>query len=138
MLLVAGVAFLLAIVFLTNAVYFYRKDRRERAAWASAGGVVVELHERAPSAREATVFNPIVRYTTSKGAVVRFEDRVGHRPPRHAVGQAVRVLYDPADPQSARIDTGSAWGIAAPALAFGLGSLALAAALVWFRFHPLD
>jgi hypothetical protein len=45
----------------------------------------------------------VVRFELN-GPSVTFEDRVGHRSPRR-VGESVAVLYDPATPARARIDT---------------------------------
>jgi hypothetical protein len=126
------VAFVLAFVFLANAVYFYRQEARERSTWATAGGVVVELNERRPSPLETAAFDAVVRFTSSDGATVQFEDREGSLPPRYAVGEAVRVLYAPGAPQLARIDTGADWRLVTPFLAFGVLFLLLGAALVWF------
>lgn len=50
---------------------------------------------------------PVVRFETARGETVEFESGVGSNiPPR--VGEEVRVIYDPARPQEARLYAGSA------------------------------
>jgi hypothetical protein len=132
-MLVAGVAGVVGVMFLVNAVYFYRKDRRERVTWGLASGMVVEHRERhPPRGRGTSVFSPIVKFTSEKGAVVQFEDAEGQRPAKHKIGQTVPVLYERASPQSARIDTRTSWGVAAPFVLAGLIGLLVAALLVWW------
>ncbi len=49
---------------------------------------------------------PVVRYAPLGGPEIAFESPVGSRPRVHREGQAVTVLYDPADPRKAQIQSG--------------------------------
>jgi hypothetical protein len=51
------------------------------------------------------MYYPRVRYVTRSGNPVEFTGSVGSSPPAFDVGEAVGVLYDPAAPEKARIDT---------------------------------
>ncbi len=48
---------------------------------------------------------PVVRYQTASGQMVTFRSRTGTQPSPYKVGQQVPVLYNPADPRDARINT---------------------------------
>jgi hypothetical protein len=56
---------------------------------------------------KVTAYYPVVRFVTASGQVVQYTDDVGEDPPAYRVGDSVRVLYDPANPQKARLDTWS-------------------------------
>jgi hypothetical protein len=49
---------------------------------------------------------PVVRYTPLGGPEIAFESPTGSSPRVHREGQAVTVLYDPADPRRAQIQSG--------------------------------
>jgi Protein of unknown function (DUF3592) len=54
-----------------------------------------------------TSYHPVVQFVTASGQVVQYRDSVGQNPPAYRVGDPVRVLCDPANPQKARLDTWS-------------------------------
>ena len=56
---------------------------------------------------ERTRYYPFVRFVTASEQVVQYSDGSGSNPPAYRVGDSVRVLYDPANPQKARLDTWS-------------------------------
>ncbi len=64
---------------------------------------------------------PVVRYAPLGGPEIEFESPVGSRPRTHRAGQAVTVLYDPADPRRAQIQSGCLQ-YALPLAFIGLGS----------------
>ncbi|MBO3747883.1 DUF3592 domain-containing protein [Streptosporangiaceae bacterium NEAU-GS5] len=82
---------------------FFRRAQR-------AAAVVTRLHEKVvrPSAgrrgREIRYF-PLVRFTTMDGREVEAMSPIGVSPPQHQPGDAIDILYDPADPSAIRIDT---------------------------------
>jgi hypothetical protein len=135
LMLAAGIAAVVGLVFLTTAAYFFLKVRRERATLGSASGMVVQFHEHLPPSGSSVLWT-IVKFTSEKGMVVQFEDREGRRPPRHKIGQSVQVLYDRATPHSAHIDPGSGWTVAAPFVLGGLIGLLISAALVCYGLLP--
>ncbi len=53
---------------------------------------------------------PIVRFATAEGQAVQFQSSTGTSWRSRRVGQTVPVLYDPANPRDARIDTFMATG----------------------------
>lgn len=48
---------------------------------------------------------PIVEFTPATGHAVRFEGSFSSKPPRYRIGERVQVVYDPASPAHAFIDT---------------------------------
>lgn len=67
-----------------------------------ANGKVTDL-ERSRSSNSSTTYRPVVEFTTATGKRIEFVSSVGSSPPSHRVGEAVKVLYNPTDPESARI-----------------------------------
>jgi hypothetical protein len=75
----------------------------------SAPGAVVSL-ETYEDGDHTTMYKPVVQFTTSAGRETTFTGNGSH-PPAYDPGEAVTVLYDPADPDDARIkDFWSLWG----------------------------
>jgi Protein of unknown function (DUF3592) len=81
--------------------------------------------------------DPLVRFTTRTGQVVQFLPTKIWPPPQLPVGHAVGVLYDPANPQHARLNTWtSRWGvpIVSYLLYFGFGLFLSGAGFFVTRF----
>jgi hypothetical protein len=96
----------------------------ERAVHAP-GRVVRMVDSRS---RNSTTYAPIVAFEAD-GRKFTFKDSVSSNPPSHRVGDAVEVLYDPADPADARIDRG-VWNKGIPILLAAFGALLCAAGLL--------
>jgi len=94
---------------------------------ASAGGTPVAEDSGAVEGRTAYV--PRVAFETPDGERVVFLDGIGTVPAEFQVGETVEVLYDPADPDSARIRTwGRIW--LGPVLLVALGAAPLLVAFI--------
>lgn len=63
-----------------------------------ADGTVVDITDTGKS------YAPIVEFRPASGTPARFTSQLGSNPPAFSVGERVRVRYDPANPQDARID----------------------------------
>jgi hypothetical protein len=97
-----------------------------------ANGVVVDVAEvvrrveRGSGDRtyyeNVTFFHPVVQFVTAREQVVRFQASEGHeKRSTYQVGNSVRILYDPANPRDARLDTWfSRWGDPLIPVAIGL------------------
>jgi hypothetical protein len=98
----AGVVLVLVSVvgLLLAAWRFVRLQRFDARALVAQGRVIGVHEERLTDLDgELTVIDvPIVRFTTRDGRIVDARTEVGNREGTAAVGQRVRVLYDPADP----------------------------------------
>ncbi len=68
-----------------------------------ADGEVIDLDRSRSSSSSSTTYRPVVAFTTATGKRIEFTSSVGSSPPSHRVGERVKVLYQPGDPQSARI-----------------------------------
>lgn len=71
----------------------------------SASGVVIDLEARWDSDDGGYTYYPRVRFATEGGRPYEFTGDVGSSPASFDVGEEVRVLFDPADPSKARIDS---------------------------------
>lgn len=96
-----------------------------RSSVAETGTVVsnVRVDTRPADGGDATTsFAPEFTFTGVDGKSYTVTSSTSSDPPAFAEGQTVRVLYDPRDPGSARIDTfGQIWGLA---VGFGIAGLA--------------
>lgn len=83
--------------------------RRFIAAAVEASGVVVEIANvreyDSDLERDVTRPYPVVEFVTAREQVVRYQPPVGSNPPDYRLGGPLKVLYDPADPQHAVLDT---------------------------------
>jgi hypothetical protein len=100
-------------------------------------GVVQHVQKRGPDGdwyyQDVTVFHPVVRFVTAREQELRFQASEGGNDPfAYGVGDTIRVLYDPANPKAARLDTWSSrWGDSLTLVAIGLGLLVLGAVGYW-------
>jgi hypothetical protein len=119
-------------------------SQRFVAKATAANGVVVDVREvvqqvqkRGPDGdwyyQDVTVFHPVLRFVTAGEQDVRFQASEGSNDPfAYGVGDSIRVLYDPANPQDARLDTwGSRWGDSITLVAIGLGLLVIGGVISW-------
>jgi hypothetical protein len=113
---VAAIFTAIGAVFAVHGFRGFRKTRRFVAASASATGTVTDSVGRwysdpgdAPGVSKLS--HPVVRFVAGDGRMVEFESEVGSNlAPK--VGQEVTVLYDPLNPQEARIKSFMMlWGI---------------------------
>jgi len=76
---------------------------------------------------------PVVRFRASDGRVARFTDlSFGTIPPTYKAGDKVRVLYDPKDPETARIRSWSRlWLGSAILMIVGLVPVLVGGIVVW-------
>lgn len=127
--------FLLAVGLL--AVLFAGVIAAKRMAFLaraqSAPGVVIEMVRMSSgriSQQGGDAYAPRVRFVVAAGER-EFVSPFGSFPPAFAVGDAVRVLYDPVDPDRAEVDSaGQLWGPVAVSGALGLLLMALGGWLV--------
>jgi hypothetical protein len=119
-------------------------SQRFVAKATAANGVVVDVAEvvqrvekRGPDGdwyyQDVTVFHPVLRFVTAGEQEVRFQASEGSDDPfAYGVGDSIRVLYDPANPQAARLDTwGSRWGDSITLVAIGFGLLVIGGVISW-------
>jgi hypothetical protein len=96
-----GIGMLVVSFFIfSNTTSFIRRA-------VEAEGKVIDLERSrsssSSSSSSSSTYRPVVEFTTATGKRIEFTSSVGSSPPSHRVGEPVRVLYNPADPQSARI-----------------------------------
>jgi hypothetical protein len=131
-------------IFLIAGVKTLVDSQRFLARAVAANGVVVDVAEVVEQVRrrgpgdnwyyqDATVFHPVVRFVTAREQDVRFQAREGSEDPsRYGVGDPIRVLYDPANPRNARLDTWvSRRGDSLTMLAIGIGLVVIGALGFW-------
>lgn len=73
------------------------------ASGETTAGIVVELEESSMPEGGCCVYSPIIEFQAN-GQRYTFNGDVATNPPTYKVGEAVQVLYDPADPNTAQIN----------------------------------
>jgi hypothetical protein len=96
----AGVGLVMFLI----AVPFYFRTRRFLSTAVPTQGTIIELVEGTDSEGHLTYF-PKVRFETSDGKPVEFEDSISSNSPSYSQGDKVPVNYDPQNPERARIGT---------------------------------
>jgi hypothetical protein len=86
----------------------------------------------------ATIFHPVLRFVTAREQEVRFQASAGSEDPSaYRVGDSIRVLYDPANPRVARLDTwDSRWGDSIGLVVIGLVLVVIGAVGYWLLRSP--
>lgn len=99
--IIFGVGLILTCVWLAAlvpAVMFAGRAHRAEAVYLGSAARVGGLHA-------GTFLHPEFRFTAPDGAVVDFVTKSGSTDQPYTDGQKVRILYDPAHPEDARLDT---------------------------------
>jgi len=101
---VAGLFAVVGLALLGGGIYNGLETRHDIAVGVTAGGTVTDLVAGSDSDGD-TVYYPHVRFVTESGDAIEFTSSIGASPPDFDVGETVSVLYDPALPGKARIDS---------------------------------
>jgi len=104
-----GIFLGIGLLTLTIGVFFGLHARRLLKQGVRAPGVVIEnvVEERVGSDPHdhsiSRTYRPKVRFRSQNGEEVVFVSHTGFGQPAYRQGEAVEVLYDPADPHSAEV-----------------------------------
>jgi hypothetical protein len=116
--LLGSIFFAIGLAMLGAAFFVWQSAAGFAAHAITADGVVVDLVGRGSSRGLA----PVVEFTTSDGRTQRITGSISSSPPAYSSGERVRVLYEAANPQAARIDSKlEMWFL--PMLFGGLGTV---------------
>ena len=80
---------------------------------------------------------PVFKFTASNGDMIEKRDTMYSTPPAHKVGDIVEILYDPNNPQDARVVKSSSLYFA-PILLAVMGVVFIGSAVVWLTLRLLD
>jgi hypothetical protein len=95
---------LVGLVFLVVAIFTVRSELAFRAVAISAPGTVVDL-EPTSGSRGGTTYKPVFEFTDRDDHLHRVTGSVASSPPSFKRGEAVRVLYQPENPDQAHLDS---------------------------------
>jgi hypothetical protein len=100
-----GVIFgLLGIGMLVGGIFWGLRTREFIARAERADGRVIEMVAKRDSDGDRT-YSPTVQFMAKDGTQTTFTSSVSSNPPSHREGDAVKVLYDPANPRDAKIES---------------------------------
>jgi hypothetical protein len=126
----ASAAALMLIIALTAGVIVGQAAGRE----ISAAGVVVALRQDRGS-DGSSYFYPVVEFKLPNGETQTLRSNAGTNPPAYRQGDAVTVLFDPQQPEQARIQSfGSSFDRWIVSIITGILGLAMAGAALFARW----
>jgi hypothetical protein len=141
--LIVGIFALIAVILLAIAVISGGSTARRQAREASTPGQVVDVVMRRYQDTETQEINeyyyPVVEFSLPNGRLRTVQLSEGSWPAAYAKGDAVTVLYDPQQPNSARIQSASSTLLAwiGPGITGVVGLAFLAAAIfAWWFLKP--
>jgi hypothetical protein len=114
----------------------YNRTAKFKKTAVEAQGTVIELKEGGSVSYRHTVYFPIIRFADTAGQEHTLYFNSGSYPPKYAVGDHVSVLYDPANPNEAKVNSfGHLWLF--PIILGIIGGLDLLTGLFLFFGVPL-
>ena len=119
-------------VLMLGAAYYYGHTSWELSrSGASAVGTVVALKESPATEESGVTYAPVIKYDAD-GQAYTFTSNNSSDPPAYKIGQKVDIIYDPAQPSRARVNSwGELWlmplilGAAAAVIAVVVNAFAL-------------
>jgi hypothetical protein len=114
--IIAAVFGIIGLGLLIGDCFFYSSTQKFISKAKSAQGTVTDLIYKRSSSSSSSSSNsgsyfPVIQFQDEKGEQVVFQSSTGSNPPSYSVGQAVEILFDPANPQDARVNSFfSKWG----------------------------
>jgi hypothetical protein len=100
------ISLLSSFAFLALGASCYNRAAHFKKTAVKALGTVIELKEDSSGgAQSHTVYYPIIRFVDKAGQEHTLYSSSGSYPPAYEVGEHVSVLYDPANPKEAKVNT---------------------------------
>lgn len=104
--ILGGVFLSIGLILMAVSFLIYHSTASFRREAASATGTVIDLTlERSGGTDGASVYYPVVEFSTEKGETIRFRGSSGSSPPAFSKGQTVTVRFRSEDPYRARIES---------------------------------
>lgn len=101
--LVIGIVFpLIGGLFILLALFLFVRTRIFLGKAQETKGTVIEMISKRGS-KGGTSYSPVYEFRTITGQMIKVEDSLSTNPPMFQVGQKIDVLYEPENPQNARI-----------------------------------
>jgi len=103
-----GLGILLSVIgvgLLIGGGALWRRNHRFEAIARATEGVVVSTPRARPAGGGKPVYQTIVRFSTEAGREIEIKGSVSSSSRSYSQGDKVKVLYDPATPEAAQIDS---------------------------------
>jgi len=131
--MIASVALgFVGVILLGIAYFLWMRTKAFMATARPVKGTVISMLTDSEGASA-----PVFKFTASNGDVIEKRDTMYSTPPAHKVGDIVDILYDPNDPQNARVAKSSSLYFA-PILLAVMGVAFMGGAAVWLGLRLLD
>jgi len=135
--LIIGIVFgLVGLLLAAIGVFIWMRTRAFMSTAQETKGTVTHMISSSGS-EGGMVYAPVFKFTTIQGQVIEVEEKVYSNPPQFQTGQAVDILYDPEDPNRARVKKWSSLYFV-PLLLGGMGMIFGCIGIVLFIFKVVD
>ena len=94
---IIGILMLAGAAFLSNSTYQFI----QQAAIQTGTVVAIEQSE----SKDSYVYHPVVKFVTADNQAIKFRSSIGSNPPSYRIGESVDVIYIPAEPHKAKINS---------------------------------
>jgi hypothetical protein len=131
LLALGGVGGLLIVI----GLFIWMRTRSFLSTAQQAKGTVVRMDRSSGS--DGVSYAPVFQFRTITGQTVEVAEKLYSNPPQFQTGQDVDILYDPQDPQRARVNKGFNLYFV-PILLGGLGFIFLCLGIVIFGFQVVQ
>jgi len=101
--IVGGIFLVVGLAMLAGGFALWRSNAAFAAHASGADGTVTDLAYSSSS--KGGTYRPVVEFSTADGKRVHITGSTGSNPPSYSRGDKVRVLYEPANPEHAKIDS---------------------------------
>ena len=109
--IIRNIFILVGVSLLIGSYFIYQNNKSFVSEAILTEGTVVDLQRTRSSDSNSYHYRPVVLFTIKTGESIEFISSTGSNPASYTKGEKVEVLYDPSDPQSARIkEFFSLWG----------------------------
>ncbi len=86
-----------------GAYYFYNDTQTFLETAEITNGEIIRFNE---SRNDGEIsYTAVIRYTPASGRAIEFANNTSSKNPSHAIGDVVEVIYNPDDPNSARLNS---------------------------------
>jgi len=116
--IIIGVLVVIGAVLSGASYYFYTSTTEFLETAKRTEGIVVKLLQEQDGENNSTTYRPVFEFTDESGKDHVIESGTSSNPPAFKKGETVEILYAPASPEDAKINSFfSLWGIS---LIFGI------------------
>ena len=101
--LIIGIVFsLVGLLLAAIGIFIWIRTQAFLSTAQETKGTVIRMVSSS-SSEGGISYAPVFKFTTIQGQVIEVEEKISSNPPQFQTGQVIDILYDPQDPNRARV-----------------------------------